>query len=99
MLSRLSTHNNASLERAYLRKRYITRIAWSGLYAKVTTIIVSLAMIPLAVNYLGSSAYGVWVAIVSLFTLLSGGVGKAIINRISYYYLCGWQFYGVGHFH
>jgi len=77
-------HESACLQRACLRKQYIIRTIWSGLYAKLAAIVVFLAMVPLAINNLGSNAYGIWVASVSLFALLNGGVGKAVINRIAY---------------
>lgn len=58
-----------------------------GAYAKGVTVLVSLAMVPLAVNYLGVEQYGLWVAVSSfaaMLTFMDGGVGNAIVNMVSH---------------
>lgn len=58
-----------------------------GGYAKGVSVVVSLTMVPLAVNYLGIEQYGLWVAVSSFVAMLSfidGGVGNAIVNMVSH---------------
>lgn len=73
--------------RAHMRRNRIIKTAWSGLFAKVTAIIVTLLMVPLAVHYLGKEQYGLWVAASSLVAMLGfmdGGAGNATINMVAY---------------
>lgn len=73
--------------RTQARSNKIITTAWTGLGAKVVTIAVSMAMVPLAVHYLGEEQYGLWVAVSSLVAMLGfmdGGVGNAVINMVSH---------------
>ncbi len=74
-------------KRAKHRKSNIVKTLSMGAYSKAVSILVSFAMVPLAVNYLGTGGYGLWVAVSSLIALLSftdGGVGKALLNMVSH---------------
>lgn len=76
-----------STYRAQERLRKIIKTTWSGLFAKIITIGVSLLMVPLAVHYLGKEQYGLWVAVSSLVAMLAfldGGAGNAVINMVAY---------------
>lgn len=73
--------------RAKSRKYKILRTLSVGAYAKVVGVIVSFAIVPLAVGYLGVEGYGLWVAVFSLVAMLSfvdGGAGNALINMVSH---------------
>lgn len=69
------------------RIRKIIKTAWSGLAARLITIVVSLLMVPMAVHYLGTEQYGLWVAVSSLVAMLAfldGGAGNAVINMVAH---------------
>lgn len=73
--------------RTHVRRNRIIKTVWSGLFAKVTVIIVTLLMVPLAVHYLGKEQYGLWVAVSSLVAMLGfmdGGAGNATINMVAH---------------
>ena len=73
--------------RAATRKRKIIKTFSMGLYSKVVGVLVTLIMVPLAVNYLGTENYGLWVAVSSLITMFSfvdGGIGNAVLNAVSH---------------
>jgi len=58
-----------------------------GAYSKVVGVVVSFAIVPLAVGYLGTDGYGLWVAVSSLVAMLSfvdGGAGNALVNMVSH---------------
>jgi O-antigen/teichoic acid export membrane protein len=79
--------NVTSEERAGVRKSKILKTLSLGAYAKVVGVVVSFVMVPLAVGYLGSDGYGLWIAVSSLITLLSfadGGAGNALLNMVSH---------------
>jgi O-antigen/teichoic acid export membrane protein len=73
--------------RAQERVRKIIKTTWSGLFARIISIGVSLLMVPLAVHYLGKEQYGLWVAVSSLVAMLAfldGGAGNAVINMVAH---------------
>lgn len=73
--------------RADKRRNNIIKTVKMGGYAKGVSVVVSLTMVPLAVNYLGIEQYGLWVAVSSFVAMLSfidGGVGNAIVNMVSH---------------
>ena len=73
--------------RAQERMNKIAKTAWSGLIAKIVTIVSSLLMVPLAVHYLGKEQYGLWVAMSSLVLMMGfmdGGAGNAVINLVAH---------------
>ena len=72
--------------RALARKNNIIKTASVGVYAKFVGILVTFAMVPLAVGYLGVEQYGLWIAVSSLIAMFSfadGGVGNALVNMVS----------------
>ena len=72
--------------RSLERKNKIIKTFSVGIYAKMVGVFVAFAMVPLAVDYLGSEQYGLWVAVSSLIAMLSfadGGVGNALVNMVS----------------
>ena len=74
------------LLRAMARKNKIIKTVSMGVYAKAVGILVSFAMVPIAVGYLGVEQYGMWIAVSSLIAMLSfadGGVGSALVNMVS----------------
>lgn len=69
------------------RKNKIIKTFSVGFYAKMVGVLVTFAMVPLAVDYLGSEQYGLWVAVSSMIAMLSfadGGVGNALVNMVSH---------------
>lgn len=69
-------------------KRYLSifRAALSGLFGKGTSLLVSAATVPLAVRYLGSEGYGLWITIssaVTMFFVLDIGIANTLTNLIS----------------
>ncbi len=69
-------------------KRYLSifRAALSGLFGKGTNLLVSAATVPLAVRYLGSEGYGLWITIssaVTMFFVLDIGIANTLTNLIS----------------
>jgi O-antigen/teichoic acid export membrane protein len=78
--------------RSQERGKKILKTAWSGMIARVISIVSALLMIPLTVSYLGHEQYGIWVAVSSLIIMLGfmdGGAGNAVINMVAY--SCGSQ--------
>ena len=78
---------SATEKKSDARKSKIIKTLSMGFYSKVVGIVVSFAMAPLAVNYLGSDGYGLWIAASSLIALLSfadGGAGNALLNMVSH---------------
>lgn len=73
--------------RADKRREKIIKTVKMGAYAKGISVLVSLVMVPLALNYLGAEQYGLWVAVSSFVAMLSfmdGGMGNAIVNMVSH---------------
>jgi len=73
--------------RAKSRKSKILKTLSVGVYAKVVGVVVSFAMVPMAVGYLGVEGYGLWIAVASLVAMLSfvdGGAGNALVNMVSH---------------
>lgn len=73
--------------RAQSRKNKILKTLSVGAYAKVVGVVVSFAMVPMAVGYLGVEGYGLWIAVASLVAMLSfvdGGAGNALVNMVSH---------------
>jgi len=73
--------------RAESRKNKIMKTLSVGAYSKVVGVVVSFAIVPLAVGYLGTDGYGLWVAVSSLVAMLSfvdGGAGNALVNMVSH---------------
>lgn len=74
-------------QRADTRRKNIFKTVKIGAYAKGVMVVVSMVMVPLAVNYLGVEQYGLWVAVssfVAMLSLMDGGVGNAIVNMVSH---------------
>jgi len=74
------------LLRSLDRKNKIIKTFTVGAYAKIIGVLVTFAMVPLGVDYLGTEQYGLWVAVSSLIAMLSftdAGVGNALVNMIS----------------
>lgn len=78
---------NIQLGTSEYRRRGIMRtVAW-GAMAKVVALCSSLLMVSLAMRYLGTEDYGLWVAVSSMMALLGfldGGFGNAIVNVVAY---------------
>ena len=73
--------------RANSRKNKIIKTLSAGAYSKIVGVVVSFAIVPLAVGYLGADGYGLWVAVSSLVAMLSfvdGGAGNALVNMVSH---------------
>jgi len=73
--------------RSKSRKDKIIKTLSVGTYAKVVGVVVSFAIVPLAVGYLGVEGYGLWIAVSSLVAMLSfvdGGAGNALVNMVSH---------------
>jgi len=73
--------------RSKSRKNKIMKTLSVGAYSKVVGVVVSFAIVPLAVGYLGTDGYGLWVAVSSLVAMLSfvdGGAGNALVNMVSH---------------
>jgi len=65
-------------------KTVITNVAYSGLI-KIVTIAVSFLSVPLLINYLNATQYGVWLTILtftSWFTLFDLGLGNGLKNKL-----------------
>jgi len=74
-------------QRALSRKQKIIKTLSVASYAKLVGVLVSFAVVPLAINYLGVEQYGLWVTVSSLIALLSfvdGGAGNALVNMVSH---------------
>lgn len=70
-------------------QRRLTRVKltiFSSFMARGLTVLISLIYVPLALNYLGSERYGVWLtinSIVGLFSLADLGIGNGLLNAVS----------------
>jgi O-antigen/teichoic acid export membrane protein len=70
------------------RRRYrgIATSAVSALFGKGISVLVSVAIVPLTVHYLGGEGYGLWVTIssaVTMFFVLDIGIANTLTNLIS----------------
>jgi O-antigen/teichoic acid export membrane protein len=78
MLSKLTTSSARS-------KNIFRHIGWSFLF-KLGSVVSNFMMVPLAISYLGSEDYGVWLTLSSVFTwfvLFDIGLGNGLRNKFS----------------
>lgn len=65
------------------RQRALTKSVFSSMASKVLTVALSLVSVPIALDYLGKSQYGLWATISSVIGLLvfaDLGVGNGVMN-------------------
>jgi len=73
-------------ERLSGRARRITAAAFSALFGKIVTLLVSVITVPVTVRYLGADSYGIWITIsstIAMFFVLDIGISSTLTNLIS----------------
>ena len=68
------------------RSRRAALSSAAGLTARGITLFVTLATIPIALNYLGTERFGVWAtlaAIISLLAFADLGIGNGLVNLLA----------------
>jgi O-antigen/teichoic acid export membrane protein len=90
---KLSPNRNSQVEGNFLdfhapsRTRRLAAAVFSGAGVRITSALVTVFSLPLAVRYLGAERYGIWVTISSsavLLNLLDLGISGALTNQIAY---------------
>lgn len=79
---------NPAVPRSDSARRYrsILACAVSGIFSKGISLLVSIAIVPLTVRYLGPEGYGLWTTISSalaMFFIFDIGIANSLMNRIS----------------
>src|SRR5512144_3326213 len=76
----------AAPERAARRVRRVTATAATSALAAIVQTAVGLVAVPMALGYLGSERYGLWMTVTSLTAMLAFadfGMGNGLLNAIA----------------
>src|SRR5215831_555681 len=76
----------SSEERSFERIKRVFITALSSVFAKFISVISSFITIPLALKYLGTELYGLWMTITSVIVMLNFadfGIGNGVLNLVT----------------
>jgi O-antigen/teichoic acid export membrane protein len=82
------SHSDANTQegRSAERQRRIALSAAVSVIAKLLSVVVSLATVPLTIGYLGNERYGVWLTVTSVVGMMSFadlGIGNGLLTKIA----------------
>jgi O-antigen/teichoic acid export membrane protein len=86
-LVRLQPYSSATIaERSQERYRRVTLTTLASLVAHAASTLTTLAAVPLALGYLGTERYGLWMSVTSLVAVVAAadlGIGNGLLNAIA----------------